>query len=123
MKFMVYKDGILKVAKADDSYNFLRDTVEGYIERVPLDSLGEIDMWCNEEGKLIGLDPSIVLMHKNRAYDVVVGNVVFTRHDGEGETISLTDKDIEFIKKKFDDDGKIVTGYGMSLAELQVLEF
>ena len=53
MKALVY-DGIYLTEnefEKKNSYEFLRNTVGGYIEHVPMESLGDIDMWCNEEGK------------------------------------------------------------------------
>ena len=102
----------------DRSYEFLRDSVEGYIERIPLTDFEnrDIDMWCNEEGKMNGLPPTIVLTCNGNVYDLVVGNVCFTKHNDEGETLGLADEDINFIKSKFKNDG-LVNGL------LQRLEF
>lgn len=107
MKALVY-DGTFLVEKEFDkknSYEFLRNAVGGYIEHIPMESLGSIDMWCNEEGKLLGLEPTIVLKYEGKEYDFVCGSVVFTRHDGRGGTIGLKKEDIDFIEKKFREDG------------------
>ena len=105
-KAMVYGvDGALKVVSwTDDSYKFLKNSVGGYVERVPLRDFEDvgIDVWCNEEGKLVGLKPSIALTYDGKIYDCLVGDVVFTRYTEDGDTISLTDDDIKFIKDKFD---------------------
>lgn len=125
IRFMYYVDGKLDVAEAKDSYEYIRDTVRGMIEHVPLNSLDKncIDMWCNDEGKLIGLEPSIVLSHKGKPYDCVVGNVVFSRHNRGGDTVSLTDDDIKLIRDKFEEDGMALVHLGTTLRYLQVLEF
>jgi len=93
-----------------DSYEFIKNNVGGYIERVPLRDLAErnIDLWINEEGKLIGLDTTALLTSGDKVYDELVGNLVFTKSNGDGDTISLTDDDIKYIKKKFDTDGYYV---------------
>lgn len=105
-KAMIYGvDGVLKeVSWVDDSYKFLKNSVDGYVERVPLRDFEDvgIDVWCNEEGELVGLKPSIALTYDGKIYDCLVGNVVFTRYTEDGDTISLTDDDIKFIKDKFD---------------------
>ena len=120
MKAMVYDGFSLAVKEVTgDSYDFLRNTVDGYIEHIPVDSLGSIDMWGNEEAKLIGLSPTIALAYKGKIYDVVCGTVVFMRHDGKGNTIGLKDKDIKFLKKKFGDEGIAFTNYGV----LQIMNF
>lgn len=102
-KAMVYSNGALKVVTyGDDSYEFLKTTLGGYIERVPLRDFETkgIDLWVNEEGKLIGLNPSFMLTYNGEPYDFLVGDVVFTRYTDDGDTISLTDDDIKFIKNK-----------------------
>lgn len=87
-----------------DSYDFISDSVGGYIESIPLSQFNSkgIDVWCNENGKYEGLVTSMLLSHDGKIYDNVVGDVVFTRCNEEGETISLTDDDIKFIKEVFD---------------------
>ena len=103
-KGMIYDGKKLKVVDYDSSYEFLRDSVDGFFEHIPVSALDKhsIDMWCNEEGKFRDdLEPSIVMVYQGKPYDVIVGNVVFTRTDNEGETISLTDEDITYIKKLF----------------------
>lgn len=109
-KGMVYTPAGLKVVEYDDSYDFISTGVGGYIELVPCDRLSKanIDMWCNEEGKLWNFDKMIALSYEGNVYDFVVGNVVFTRHSKDGKTLSLTDKNIELIKKIFDESPTIL---------------
>lgn len=122
-KAMVY-DG-LKLKEVDykiDSYDFVKGVVGGYIERVPLRDLDshDIDMWCNDEGKLLGLKQTILLSYNGDIYDTIVGNVVFTRNK-DGETISLTKDDCKLIRDKFHDNG-----YYIDLATnriIQVLDY
>lgn len=82
-----------------DSYQLLRDAVEGYIECVHLSSLG-VDMWLNEEGKLIGLEPNALatylFLREFNTLDVIMGNVIFTGGaDEEGETLGLTEEQLQ----------------------------
>ena len=103
-KGMIYTIDGLKVVEYDDSYKFISDAVGGYIERIPVDKLDErhIDMWCNEEGKLLGtLKPLVVLSYRGDDYDFVNGNIAFTRCDDEGNTVTLTNDDIAFIREFF----------------------
>ena len=62
-----------------------------------------IDMWINEEGKLIDeLKPTFVIMgNKDNIIDLIMGDVLFTATDGEGNTIGLNDIQIQSIKKYF----------------------
>lgn len=102
---MVYNPATgLKVVEYTDSYKFISDSVGGYIERIPVTMFDEehIDMWCNENGKLIPLDPSVALYYKNKLYDIVMGNVVFTRSNKSGSTLTLTDNNIAKIKNEFE---------------------
>ena len=66
-----------------------------------------IDVWCNENGKFEGLETTILLAYNDKIYDNVVGNVVFTKNK-DGETIGLTDEDIDYIKNKFMDNGYFI---------------
>ena len=75
--------------------------VGGYIEVVPYNPkpmAKEITTLANEEGKLEGLEPNLILL----PYDIVVGNVFFTRTDfSTGEFVTLTDTDIEQIAEAY----------------------
>lgn len=75
-----------------------QEIVGGYIQC--LDSgIEDIDIIINEEGKLLGLEPNIIWSFGR---DILVGNVIFSRLNWEnGEFVSLTDKDIEDIKKMY----------------------
>lgn len=88
-----------RITEIEDSLEASQEIVGGYIERVAIGT--EIDLWLNEEGKLDDdLNENIVLVSKGRPYDVVHGNVFFTSHDDEGNTVSLTDEQIEDLKKR-----------------------
>ena len=55
-------------------------------------------MWCNEEGKFDNdLEPTMALTCDGKIYDYLVGNLVFTRTDGKGNTTTLTDDDVKYI--------------------------
>jgi len=87
-----------------DSYQMIRDAVDGYIECVHLPSIG-VDMWCNEEGKLIGLPQndfaSLFFQKDYGVFDSVRGDVIFTGGvDKEGETLGLTDTQLDELKKR-----------------------
>lgn len=65
--------------------------VGGYIETVALGN--RILMICNEEGKLNGLDPNILMES-----EIIVGKVVFASFDDEGNFTSLTDEQVKAIE-------------------------
>lgn len=75
----------------------LQEAVGGLIEFVSLDSDNSIEILCNEEGKLIGLEPN------RRVYnDVIVGTFYVVKCNDDGDCISLSDNEIEFYKKRFE---------------------
>lgn len=76
----------------DDSLKKLQDAVGGLIQAVDLHD--DLTLWCNEEGKLIGLTPNVIGTHlyeKNFGMvDVIMGDVVFTGGtDDEGDNLGL----------------------------------
>lgn len=89
-----------------DSYTPLRDAVGGLIQAVDLNH--DLTMWCNEEGKLMGLTPSMMgtLMWEKTfgMTDIIVGDVVFTGGtDDEGETLGLDPKQLYKLKQVAED--------------------
>jgi len=85
-----------------ESYQLLRDAVEGMIECVHLGSIG-VDMWLNEEGKVYDLPENLFATYMfQREFgflDSVRGNVIFTstNHD-TGETIGLTQEQFDALE-------------------------
>jgi hypothetical protein len=70
----------------------LQAAVGGLIQAVDLHD--DLTLWCNEEGKLIGLTPNVIGTHlyeKNFGMmDVIMGDIVFTGGtDDEGENLAL----------------------------------
>lgn len=84
--------------KIDGSLESMQEIVKGYIQYVNLGSiavkpeLDGYDLYCNETGKLDGLEPNIQFPH-----DVVCGNFFISKADDEGNAITLTNEDIEKI--------------------------
>lgn len=82
------------------SYTVIKTAVDGWIECIPLPSLG-VEMWINEEGKLANdaiLNPVATAMWVDNygKTDVIVGDVIFTgSSDANGNTTGLTDEQIE----------------------------
>jgi len=81
------------------------DLVGGYIEVVrPFDD--DVALVCNEEGKIDGLQPNLVVNG-----EVIVGNVFLCRTElgPEGEEFaSLTDEQVEWYKHEFSTDNRAV---------------
>ena len=82
----------------------MQKIVGGYIET--WDYISElydngISLYCNDEGKLQGLHPALVVTKNGETVEMICGNILFCGYDSEGETVPLTDKQISIIKSIF----------------------
>lgn len=85
----------------DTFLKLAQDTVGGWVQMLPLPKKG-IDLWLNEEGKMIGLDQNPVataLWSEDWGMtDYMVGNAIITGGvNDEGETLGLTNGQIESL--------------------------
>jgi hypothetical protein len=84
-----------QLMKINGDLESMQRLVGGYVECVNFD--GKIlDMWCNEEGKLMGLDYNF-----NWNGDPIVGTVFFCTADSEGDSISITKEQIGYLTEIF----------------------
>ena len=77
----------------------LQDIVDGYIEGVYLGvkmAYKNIFAYGDDESKLKHKEPNFWLHNKR---DVFCGTAIFTKENGFGEEIDLTDDDIKLIKE------------------------
>jgi hypothetical protein len=74
----------------------MQELVGGFIEAVYLEDY--VQLICNEEGKLKGLPPNRSLPEIR---DVVMGDFFVSRVNAEGESVSLTQKDIDKYTARF----------------------
>lgn len=87
---------------SSDSLQTLQTAVGGWVQAIDLAS--DLSMWCNEEGKLTGLphNPYAQFMWDEvfgAHTDYLVGDIVLTGGtDSEGETIGLTQEQVDIIK-------------------------
>lgn len=79
--------------KIEHSLKNLQKTVNGYIEVLQLEH--NVDIICNEEGKINGLP-----FNKVVDYDIIVGTFIIAGHN-DSETISLSRKQIKKYKEMF----------------------
>lgn len=57
-----------------------------------------LDMYIDDNGKLFGQDTiTAVFIRESRVIDVVLGNIVFARHDQEGYTSPAKCEDIDYL--------------------------
>ena len=87
------EDPVIK--EVDDSLETFQKLVGGYIEPVRLKN--NIDLWLNDEGKILNLKPNIILYKDGKQVDFVVGDAFFAGEANEGETVGLTDEQIRHI--------------------------
>jgi Domain of unknown function (DUF3846) len=99
---------VLKVVENfEHSLESLQKFVGGYIEAVRVTD--SIVIWVNEEGKLEGLEGNFYLTDKNGLpFDTIAGNALFTGSNAEGDTVSLTDEEVEEIKNRFINRGTFI---------------
>jgi len=62
-------------------------------------SLGDIDVICNDEGKLLGMPYNRAWVKNGEILDIFVGNIMCVRHNSEGEFTSILESDIDEIEK------------------------
>ena len=102
MKAITQKPGespeVIELTKGE-TLKELQGLVGGYVTTfyVPVGAEGSFDeegitAWANDEGLLEGLQPNLLA-----AGQPIVGPVVFTGHDDEGDTIGLTDAQAELV--------------------------
>jgi hypothetical protein len=86
-----------------NSYDMISNAVNGWIECVRLNH--EIDMWVNEEGKMIDsceYNPTAsAIFWTNFGFmtDMIYGDVMFTSSNEDGDTIGLNIEQIEYLKE------------------------
>ncbi len=86
-----------RVLTIDHSLESMQSLVGGHLECIVPEGLPKgIDMWINEEGRLIPLPPSYTPFF----YETIFGSYFLARHDGQGETISLTKEDLKAIVER-----------------------
>lgn len=102
----VYPDGSIKqhVIDADDELSVMQRAVEGYIQLVPVAD-GKLSCFCNEEGKLVGLEynPLATRFVGDHLFegDFVAGNfLIMGRVDQYGNTLGLTDSQSDEVMFK-----------------------
>ena len=60
----------------------------------------QLDIICDDEGLLKDNKVSILTYHNNKLVETIVGNVFICNCNDDGESISLTDNEIEALKEQ-----------------------
>jgi hypothetical protein len=99
---VIEQDGTIRIDGFDpkDVLKYLQSVVDGYIEPV---GLGDgLTMWVNEDGLYRSdLKPNdyagLLGAMRRGMMSHLVGNVVITRDDEDGNTVSLTEGDVKHL--------------------------
>ncbi len=116
MKVLVLSNNKFEVKEIGTELEDLQAIVGGYIEvpflsRVFADN--GIDVIINEEGKFIeDCKPQIAIVdgETKQILDVVYGNCIFASHNEEGDTIGLTEEQMNAIIKELQMDVTLTYG-------------
>lgn len=84
------------IGEIENSLEAKQKYVKGLIQVVSLNS--QIDIICNDEGKLIGLEPNRAFMDGEDILDIFVGDILACCHDAEGNFTSIKEEDIPIIE-------------------------
>lgn len=96
LRVLVVEPGKLPyVTEIENDLRTLQKIVDGNIQYVGLDRNSFI--YCNEEGKLLGLDGNRRLDNG----DIIAGTFIICREDGTGIEASLTDEQIGKYMQRF----------------------
>lgn len=126
-----FKEVVVETESNEVPYEEMRKAVDGYIEHVTVNraiNKANIDMWRNEEGKLDGLKPSVMVVEKAangeiEMVELLAGNILFTTRYEEKNSGFLSDEQIKFVKEQFsettemgmaiEDDGDVLGFYSV----------
>lgn len=93
-------EGAMLIPDFENTLEAMQEIVGGYIEAVRITE--NIVLWVNEEGLLKQLPLNFYLSNSSgEPISPIVGDVLFTGVDSEGDNISLTDDDIKLIESRF----------------------
>ncbi len=100
----------------ENTLEALQEFVDGYIEVFYIGN--DLLVVCNEEGKLRGFDITAALVNENEEIiELIAGNCLVVRDNGEGDFESLKDGDEEYIKRRL--KSVIASGTGFVVIDKQ----
>lgn len=115
IKVLVLENDELKEKEIDNDLKSLQNEVGGYIEIPYLSKRladNGIDLIINEEGKIQGLEKQLYVIDDNgNILDIICGNCLFVSRNEDGDTIGLSQEQIDFLKNEL--GLYLVAQYGM----------
>lgn len=95
MKAVVKKVGqIGEIVEVENTLETWQEIVGGYIESFPITS--DMFVLCNEEGKLMGLEPNVEIVVGQHP-ELIVGDFAIVKN-GDGDIESLDDSQIKRLR-------------------------
>ena len=114
MNIIIKKVGEVPEIVSYDSFGLedMQELVGGLIEAIYVG--GEIDLWCNDEGKVFDMPINLALgdTDNRQILDTIHGDVFFAARDDTGNTIGLTEAQQIWIMNQFESPD-----YGICLDE------
>ena len=103
--FKIDTDGNAAVKEIKGDLRSLQEEVGGLITLAPYYEeleMYDIDIYADDEG-LLKADPKTTLIitekeNRMKVLTALVGNLILVSHDNEGNTVGLTDDQVDFIK-------------------------
>ena len=98
LKILAFRVGKpAQIEEIEEGLKAMQGFVGGRIEIVS--PAPGIDLVCNEEGILLGLEPNRMIPNIS---GIIHGDFFLCTHDDEGESVSLTDDQLEFLHNTLD---------------------
>ena len=88
---------VAKVENINDDLKSLQRIVGGHIEVLPISNEVPLIAIVNETGKLDNLPPTAAFIVNNNIADIIVGNIIVCRVDGENMADIIEEIDISII--------------------------
>ena len=98
MKVYAFANTTEGIIEMENSLESEQKFVGGHIEVISIGN--EIDLVCNEEGKINCLQPTVAWIEEGKIIDIICGDCFLCRHNEEGDFVSIKDEDIEYIQSK-----------------------
>jgi hypothetical protein len=114
-------DNHIQLAEVEEvDYDLLSSSVNGLVELVSIDR--DVDMWLNEEGKLLDLPTNIIAtILWNKVFnnpDIIKGDIIITGGaDDMGNSVGLSDESLTSILMAIEDGIKTALDKANSVGE------
>ena len=98
MRVYGFKENSADIMEVENSLEAEQAFVGGLIEVYCIGNY--LDVVCNEEGKINGLELRVAHIENGKIMEVIAGDCFVCRHNDMGEFESIRDEDIDYIKER-----------------------